>query len=308
MYSVPILLNIFNRPESTQKVLSVIREIQPTTLYVHADGPRTDKLDESVICTKCRELIKSMVDWDCDLHIWYEDTNKGCGKGPAEAITWFFQNVEYGIILEDDCVPNYDFFLFMEDMLLRYKDETKITSVAGSNFQDGHKRGDASYYFSQYNRIWGWATWKRVWSQYDYYMSDATTESIETVLYNCFSRKCDRQYWSAVLKTVLSNRMNDTCWDYQFMFLQWRLGGLTVTPNCNLVSNIGDGPDATHTAWENNPNLNRKVDKLYPIHYPKIVKVDVKADNYYMDNYILYRKNLLQRFVRKVRKIMRKML
>ena len=32
----------------------------------------------------------------------------------STAISWFFEQEERGIILEDDCVPNLDFFTFCE--------------------------------------------------------------------------------------------------------------------------------------------------------------------------------------------------
>ncbi len=308
MYNIPILFNIFNRPNPTQKVLSVIRDIQPKVLYIHADGPRADRLTDAEKCAECRDLVMSMIDWDCDVHTWFEKENKGCGRGPADSISWFFQNVEYGIILEDDCVPNHDFFRFSEEMLLRYQNNPQITSIAGSNFQDGHKRGNASYYYSRHNRIWGWATWRRVWEQYDYYMSIATPDYIEQLVDKCFVRACDRKYWKMVFSRVVKDRMEDSCWDYQFMFLQWQIGGLTITPNKNLVSNIGDDPDATHTNWVGNPNLNRKTEELYPLRYNDSIRVDNVADNYYMDNYILYRKNILQRIGRKMRKLFRGLL
>lgn len=139
--------------------------------------------------------------------------------------------------------------------------------------------------------------------KYDYYLSQDTNESICELINHHFSRKRDRDYWTRVLCNVLDNRMNDSCWDFQFMYLQWKLGGLTLTTNINLISNIGDGPDATHTNWENNPNLNRQVAPLYPIVHTDKVRISTAADNYYMDKYILYYKNIFHRIIRKFRKI-----
>ena len=299
-FSTPILFNIFNRPEPTRKVLEAIRQQQPAKLYIHADGPRMGHPTDADNVEACKAIISELIDWPCDLQLFYETENKGCGHGPADAITWFFENEEQGIILEDDCLPHPDFFRFAEEMLERYKDDARITSIAGSNFQDGKKRGKASYYFSNHNRIWGWATWRRVWKQYDYYLSIETDQSICSLIDQYFSRGRDRKYWKRVLYNVQNNQLNDSCWDYQFMYLQWKLNGMTITPNVNLVSNIGDGSDATHTNWVNNPNLNRKVTSLYPIVYTDEVRISTAADNYYMDKYILYHKNIFQRICRKI--------
>ena len=306
MYKVPVLFNIFNRPIPTQKVFDVLRVIQPAELYVHADGPREGNDHDLELCRACRAIIQEQIDWSCNLYTLFREQNLGCGKGPASAITWFFEHVEQGIILEDDCVPHPDFFYFCEDMLVKYKDNNSITSIAGSNFQDGHSRGSGSYYFSLHNRIWVWATWRRVWKHYDYYMQNADSLKLSQVIKNSFTRKRDIDYWFSTLNNVKSNRMNDTCWDFQFMYLQWCLRGLTVTPNKNLVSNIGNGPDATHTDWGNDPNLNRETETLYPLVYNNTIEVCRLADNYYMDNYILHYKNILQRIWRKFLKILHK--
>ena len=68
-------------------------------------------------------------------------------------------------------MPNTDFFYFCEELLNKYEDDPRISMITGNNFQDGKIRGDGSYYFSGYNHIWGWATWKRVWRIYDKNMS-----------------------------------------------------------------------------------------------------------------------------------------
>ena len=44
------------------------------------------------------------VDWDCDVKKLYRQKNLGCKIAMSNAITWFFENVEEGIILEDDCL------------------------------------------------------------------------------------------------------------------------------------------------------------------------------------------------------------
>lgn len=305
MFEIPILLNVFNRADLTEQILNRIREVKPKVLYVHADGPRLSNQQDKIKCNAVREHIKRNVDWECDLHLLFREENLGCGIGPASAITWFFNNVEYGIILEDDCLPHMDFFLFCKEMLLYYKDDVRISSIAGSNFQDGRKWGKGSYYFSRHNRIWGWATWRRTWEHYDYYLNDYNLAMFGKILDSNFRNKKERQYWMRVYDMVKKNRMNESCWDYQFMFMQWRYGGLTITPNVNLISNVGSDEDATHTNWENNPNLHRKVESILPIVKNNNIKVSNFADGYYVRKYILGRVSLVKRILRKLNRLVR---
>ena len=49
-----------------------------------------------------------------DLRTLYRGQNMGCGHGPDQChnMGWFLINVEQGIILEDDCVPDESFFTY----------------------------------------------------------------------------------------------------------------------------------------------------------------------------------------------------
>lgn len=110
MLSTPVLFIVFNRVQTTQQVFDRIKQVQPKYLFVAADGPRPDKPDDIQKCADTRKIIEQ-IDWDCELKTLFREENRGCGYGPAEAITWFFEHVEYGIILEDDCLPSLSFFL-----------------------------------------------------------------------------------------------------------------------------------------------------------------------------------------------------
>ena len=161
-----VLFMVFNRPNTTSKVFEEIKKARPPRLYVAADGPRKDKDGEEKKVLKVRE-IATAVDWPCEVKTLFREKNLGCKSQTSSAITWFFKNEEQGIILEDDSLPHIDFFYFCEFLLDYYHDNKKILTIAGCNFQDGNKRGDASYYFSKYFQCWGWAGWRRSWSYYD---------------------------------------------------------------------------------------------------------------------------------------------
>jgi hypothetical protein len=146
-------------------VFERIRAIKPHKLFIAADGPRLDRSAEIEKCLQAREII-SQIDWQCELKTLFKAENSGPFWGPVSAISWFFKEVEEGIILEDDCLPDLSFFTFCEQLLEYYRNETKIMHISGSNFQFGQKHGKDSYYFSKYTHVWGWATWKRAWQHY----------------------------------------------------------------------------------------------------------------------------------------------
>jgi hypothetical protein len=272
-----VLFLVFNRPDTTRQVFEAIRQAKPPRLYVAADGPREGKLGEVERVQKAR-TIATAVDWPCKVKTLFRDKNLGCKEGVSSAITWFFENEEQGIILEDDCLPHLDFFSFCENLLDRYYSDERIFAITGTNFQNGKWRGDASYYFSKYVNVWGWATWRRAWKHYqgDINFWPKWRDSDAWKKYK--SDKIERKYWQKIFDRCYSKQI-DT-WDYQWVVSTWYKNGLTATPNVNLVSNIGFRIDATHTK-----NIFSKFSKMVTkkigiLKYPKIIQENTKADHW----------------------------
>ncbi|MFT3780475.1 MAG: hypothetical protein QM790_00570 [Nibricoccus sp.] len=163
----------------------------------------------------------------------------------ASAIDWFFQREKEGIILEDDCLPSPEFFTFCDTLLERYRHDPRIRHIGGTNVQFGKNRGDASYYFSRLVHVWGWASWRRAWKDYDKNLSRWTEDEIGAALDRIFHEPLVAEQWRQIVSKLKANQI-DT-WDYQWGITNFVLDGLSVIPNQNLITNIGFGPGATHT-------------------------------------------------------------
>ena len=116
-FPVPILLIAFNRPAHTSRVLDSLRSIQPTQVFVAADGPRQGNENDVISCADVKRIIVEQIDWPCQVRTRFNSVNMGCRKGVEQAIDWFFDEVEEGIILEDDVVPTRDFFFIAKNCL-----------------------------------------------------------------------------------------------------------------------------------------------------------------------------------------------
>src|ERR1035437_3447285 len=128
-----ILLIIFNRPKLTVRVFEQIRKARPEKLFIAADGPRADRPGEKKICQESRGIIK-MIDWPCEVKTNFQEKNLGCKIHVSSAIGWLFENVEDGIILEDDCLPAPSFFTFCKHLLERYRSNEEILHINGTDF------------------------------------------------------------------------------------------------------------------------------------------------------------------------------
>lgn len=270
MFNTPILLLIFNRPEETKTVLATIRQIKPRQLFIAADAPRLGNQKDKILCEQTKQLLDS-IDWTCAIKTLFRTDNLGCGKAVSEAITWFFEHVEQGIILEDDCLPHLSFFNYCETLLDKYKNDPSVYHIGGNNFQFGQLRGDGSYYFSKYCHVWGWATWRRAWNGYDIKMTDYPTIKSSLNI---------EQYWRDIFDAMYQYPM-DT-WDYQWFFHVLKHKGKAIIPNKNLVLNIGFRNDATHTtslpSWINKHTVNHE--GLPILIHPKHTNCNKIADKY----------------------------
>jgi len=284
--NTPILLLIFNRPQQTIRILESIRQQQPASLFIAADGPRDQRPGEEELCQQTRDLVMEHIDWPCQVHTLFRNNNLGCAKAVSSAINWFFSQVEEGIILEDDCLPDPSFYTFCSQLLDRYRHQHDVMHIGGSNYQSGTQRGNASYYYSRYAHIWGWATWRRAWQYYDFSLHRYRQYDTGNIPVH-FIRDLDAFY---ALKM-------DT-WDTQWFLSVLFNNGLCITPNTNLIRNIGYGREATHTKTE--PAWFRKMvyGSIPDITHPYIIQPDQEADAYTIDT--VYKYNPLFRMVKKI--------
>ena len=132
-FNTPVPLIIFNRTNCLQRVFQRIREIRPAKLYLAADGPRPSRPEDVEKCEAARRLIINNIDWPCQLFTHLNEQNLGCGRGPASAITWFFEQEEEGIILEDDCLVDSSFFTFAQELLEQYRDDQRVGVISAMN-------------------------------------------------------------------------------------------------------------------------------------------------------------------------------
>jgi hypothetical protein len=273
--SPPVLLIVFNRPSLARKVLEKIRTAKPSKLYIACDGPRAEKIGEVELVKKVRKVAEE-VDWPCEVKTRFLEKNLGCGRAVSSAIEWFLNDAKEGIILEDDCLPTPAFFRFCAVMLERYRHETRVGMISGSNMAP-LVHLPYSYGFSRIVSSWGWATWQRTWENYQF-KTEMMPEGASWM--RPLHHRTIRFLYNRLL-AIIDGKLNT--WDYQFMIQILRANQLVVVPQRNLILNIGFDGSGTHFSkggrpwsapafafnpveeWADMPPL--KVDDRYDRHY-----------------------------------------
>ena len=282
--TTPVAFIIFNRPDTTERVFAEIAKAKPPKLLVVGDGARINREGEAAKVAATRAII-DRVDWPCEVLTNFSETNMGCKRRVSSGLDWVFEQVEEAIILEDDCLPHPTFFRFCQELLEKYRDDQRVGMISGDNFQFGHRLNDDSYYFSNYNHIWGWASWRSRW-QHDYDVDLKHWPKIrdEGRVADCAGTKTEQDSLIDTFEKVHQGKI-DT-WDYQWNFGSRLNGRIAVMPNVNLISNIGFGAGATHTTG-GSVLADMNVEEMrFPLKHPVAVFASLGLDARYFNKCI----------------------
>ncbi len=274
---VPVLVIGFNRPDLMRRQIERLRSWAPSSLYLACDGPRIGAADDGPATEAVRRCAE-LVDWDCSLHTLFAPTNLGCGAAVTAALTWFFESEPAGIILEDDVVASPDFLRFAAQMLERYADDERVSTIAGLSLDSPTQRArqSNSYRFTAMPLIWGWATWRRAWNP------DITSVA-------GWHEWCDldgiarQRQWPRLLTEVLRRRFNDAesgrvdTWDAGFTARSLASGSVHIMPARTLTANVGVSESASHAGYQ--PKWAREPEPMpWPLTHPEVVAVDRAVD------------------------------
>jgi hypothetical protein len=264
--ATPVVFCVFNRPVPTRTVFDAIARARPVKLLIVADGPRKDRPGDAGLCQTVREIVQQ-VNWPCEVLTNFAEDNLGCRVRIISGLNWAFTLVDEAIILEDDCLPDPSFFPFCEELLERYRGDSRIAMISGDKFSPQPLRTAYSYYFSQMTHIWGWATWKSAWARYDRHLQRWPELKAANMLSEVFDDPVMARYWTDRFDEM-HNDTGPNTWDYQWMYTNLIHNALSITPRVNMVTNIGFGPDSTHTAQANKAWVLPACPLNSPLHHP----------------------------------------
>lgn len=293
--TTPIVIFIYKRSHNLEKLIDAMCKVKPKEIYIVADGPKNT--GEEVQVKKTRTELENLITWPSKVHKNYTKINLGLKERFSTGISWVFEHTDRAIFIEDDCVPDPSFFTFCDQLLEKYKDNEKVVSIAGNNFQPPNTRITESYYYSRYPHVWGWATWKRVWDQYDSNISDWPKRRASGWLKSVYPGQFFiRKFWAYIYDRLYAGQINT--WDYQLTYLSQKLGGYNIIPRVNLVSNIGYGEDATNLKKKNKTISVPTAPISFPLVHPKVLKYNQVADRYIEELVYLHPLGKLSLFIK----------
>jgi hypothetical protein len=261
--------------------IKALEVIAPRRVWLLCDGPRVDKTGEAEKVAEVRMLLDNLP-WDCEVTKLYREANVGCFKNVSQGITWFLNDCEAGIILEDDVIPDASFYRFADELLEKYAHTPEVFAIAGHNRRIDPLPIATDYGFSNYFECWGWATWKRAWDQFDPTLSGwRNNEAWRLICSRVFRGSYRaRLYWNWMFQQVEKNRRDS--WAYRFLLTIWMRAGCVIIPRENLTENIGFNAEATQTSHFAGLEVLAH-SQSFPLAHPHQVKIDPVIDSWFED-------------------------
>ena len=286
MFNIPIVLFLFKRNKITD-VIKRVAEVQPRKVYLIGDGARTQEEQEQVCA--CRKLAEEAITWDCEVIKNYAETNRGVYENIAGGAKWVFEREESAIFLEDDNLPEVTFFQFCSEMLDRYKEDSRILWVCGTNYLGKYVPDDGvSYVFTKHMLPCGWASWsKKFCAVYDgnldgcednRIMANIGKEYVSPKLY----QQCRKTWMSEWERKQKGQRF--LSWDYQMDFSIKANSVFGICPCNNQIKNIGADADSIHGGSSAASLMTKRFCGMesypieFPLHHPTTVLADEKFE------------------------------
>ena len=253
---IPCLIIAYSRLDGIKRLFESLPVEKIDSIYIAIDGPRTQNEIQKEIWDYVLDYTRSN---NLEVNLWQRDVNLGIAVSMISAIDWFFENVECGIILEDDLVVSKDFFDFVDYNLIAIEEMPEIAMISGNQFLT-----DANFdsiYVTHYPQIWGWATWSKKWHL-------LKRGLLEEVVFSPFNLKNSVvNFWN-----IGSMRVHDgliDTWDIPLARFMKLNSKICILPNCNLVTNLGFDSFSTNT---------RKLTFPLGVELQKMFKYDLKLN------------------------------
>lgn len=316
---IAVALIFFNRPAPLRKVFDALRLSRPSKLFLIQDGARVNNVKDEENIVACRKIVEN-VDWDCEVFRNFSEENLSCDHRIITGISWAFEHVDRLVVLEDDCIPSESFLPFCADLLERYKLDLRVHMISGMNYLNVLENIDDSYFFSQTAAGWGWATWKRSWElamaqkNFDY-LEDKPTLKLITEYADQSNTIAGINNLVEITKrtrelNLITSRFNS--WEYSLGIAMFLSSSMVITPQKNLISNIGLTDDSTHAVNSikkiNKASQNLFFKEVYKLDFPlKHPKYMVRNFHYEKEHLKLVGSNKYVLFLRKIESLLRRL-
>ncbi len=259
-----VLIVGFLRGENIRKLIELSQSNSIQSIYLSIDGPR-NQIEHNLQEIFVKEIEEYSAASKLDLKLWRRKSNFGSAVSVIKSIDWIASEKKNFVILEDDLVPNEDFYDFSRFCCASYVNDEQVLMWSGNRFFNEENR--VNYPLPVHlPLIWGWGTWSDKWKE-------LRSGILDGRIGFSLRRSLSTQSFLAAGKFRAQDGRIDA-WDLPLASYMFNQNRLCILPPVNLVSNIGADIMATHTVNDTWP-LFVKAEHLLvsEFEFPKDVKL-----------------------------------
>ena len=287
---LPVLVLAFNRVDKLQECLESVMTAGFTNIYISSDGPRSQSPNE---CIEVHALIRKLENSKKISACKISKVNSGTLDAIFSGIDWFFENVDYGLIIEDDLKLASNSSQIVENLMTIIISSEELGSFCLYDPLRGIEPMEKQVRQSRLFFSWGWGTTAQKWRSRTSTFSQISNLRIFLILLKIMNPLQALRY----LQEIIVNQRNEKnsrnlCnWDLYWEFTHWRKSWRTLLSVLPCIENTGWGEDATHT-------------KNKPSSYKSLEAQDSSiSQSVYISDYSRLDKYLDRKIIRRSRKI-----
>lgn len=294
----PIVLFVYNRPWHTQQTVEALQKnvyAAESELIIYADAAKNAQAEEKV--QEVREYIKSITGFK-SVKIIEQKTNQGLANSIINGVTEVVDKYGRIIVLEDDIVTSKWFLKYMNDALEVYKEEEKVMQVSGYTYPVDNSDLPETF-FLPLGECWGWGTWSRAWKFFERKPLELLESSNQEYIRK-FNFDNSHMLWEQVVR---NSKGQIVTWAVFFHNAIIKNNGLTCFSKTSMTNNIGHDNSGMNCVNDNSHYTLVADNQLVKL----INKVDIdeRIINKHKEYFSRYKKNILERILKKILTILR---
>ena len=270
---LPVLILAYNRYDKFLRCIKTLHSQGVSNIFVSIDGPK------NYLDIRSQELIKEFCNKNNlgmgNIKLNLLEKNYGCRLGPIYGITWFFNNNDYGVVLEDDVILSKNCLYGFADLLIKHKNSSQFMSL--SSFNEYCSNQIKRTYSIPVWRSWGWASWSDKWKEHLNFSEEIKKYNL-IKLNNLLPKELRSIDTVNILKSCQLNLLD--AWDYEFNFthVAKNYSSLTFGGINNFV--YGFDESATHTLDIGKMGIDFSSFRENKIDYSKNIELDLESSKF----------------------------
>ena len=274
---LPVLILAYNRYDKFLKCIKTLNLHGVSNIFVSIDGPKNnaDIKNQKLI----KEFLKKNKLGIKNIKLNFLKKNYGCRLGPLNGITWFFNENDYGVVLEDDGILSKNCLYGFAKLLKKYKNNSQFMSL--SSFNEYCVNDTKRIYSVPVWRSGGWASWSDKWKEHINF-SDKIKKYNLIKLNKLLPKELRSIDTVNILKSCQLNLLD--AWDYEFNFTHIAKNYRSLTFGGINNLNYGFDDSATHTINIDNLGIDFSLFSENIIDYSKNIVLDLKSSKLILNN------------------------